>query len=112
VFWPLMKDCITKKDRKRLVEFVTTASRFTNGPQVREFEKQWSQWLGCDYSLFVSSGSTANLLLVSAIKEKYNLKSGKEKNFYSCIYSFTIRLLFKYSSSKLGLSRASNLYFL
>ena len=71
-----MKDCITKKDRKRLVEFVTTASRFTNGPQVREFEKQWSQWLGCDYSLFVSSGSTANLLLVSAIKEKYNLKSG------------------------------------
>ena len=76
MFWPLMKDCITKKDRKRLVEFVATANRFTNGPKVREFEKQWSKWLGCEYSLFVSSGSAANLLLVSAIKEKYNLKNG------------------------------------
>ena len=76
MFWPLMKDCITKKDKERLVDFVMTANRFTNGPQVREFEKQWSDWLGCKYSLFVSSGSTANLLLVSAIKEKYNLKDG------------------------------------
>tara|TARA_R110002072_G_scaffold19956_8_gene73433 strand:+ start:625 stop:1788 length:1164 start_codon:yes stop_codon:yes gene_type:complete len=76
MFWPLMKDCITKKDKDRMVEFIMTANRFTNGPQVKEFEKQWSEWLGCKYSLFVSSGSTANLLLVSAIKEKYNLKDG------------------------------------
>jgi len=76
MFWPLMKDCITEKDKKRMVDFIMNTNRFTNGPQVKEFERQWSDWLGCKYSLFVSSGSTANLLLVSAIKEKYGLKDG------------------------------------
>jgi CDP-6-deoxy-D-xylo-4-hexulose-3-dehydrase len=76
MFWPLMKDCITKDDKKAMVDFINNTNRFTNGPKVKEFEKQWSDWLGCEHSLFVSSGSTANLLLVSAIKEKYNLKDG------------------------------------
>ena len=76
MFWPLMKDCITEKDKKRMIDFIGSTNRFTNGPKVREFENKWSSWLGCKYSLFVSSGSTANLLLVSSIKEKYNLKNG------------------------------------
>ena len=74
--WPLMKNCITEDDKKAMIDFITSTDRFTNGPKVKEFEKEWSQWLGCKYSLFVSSGSAANLLLVSAIKEKYNLKDG------------------------------------
>ncbi len=76
MFWPLMKDCVTQSDKEAMVEFINSTSRFTNGPQVREFERQWSEWLGCKYSLFVSSGSTANLLLVAAIKEKYGLVRG------------------------------------
>jgi CDP-6-deoxy-D-xylo-4-hexulose-3-dehydrase len=76
MYWPLMKDCVTSADKEAMINFITSTSRFTNGPQVREFEKKWSEWLGCKYSLFVSSGSTANLLLVSAIKEKYNLQAG------------------------------------
>ena len=76
MFWPLMKDCITQKDKDELVNFIKTSNRYTNGPQVKEFEKQWSQWLGVEHSLFVSSGSTANTLLLSAIVEKYNLKRG------------------------------------
>ena len=76
MFWPLMKDCITSDDRKAMVDFVKTTQRFTNGPKVREFENLWSQWLGVDYSIFVSSGSTANLLLVAATIEKYNLQKG------------------------------------
>ena len=68
MFWPLMKDCITQDDKDAMVEFINSTNRFTNGPRVKEFEKAWSDWLGCKHSLFVSSGSTANLLLVSAIK--------------------------------------------
>ena len=75
-FWPLMKDCITAEDKTAMIEFIQNAGRFTNGPMVKKFEKEWSEWLGCKHSLFVSSGSTANLLLVAAIKEKYNLKDG------------------------------------
>jgi len=74
--WPLMKDCITAQDRAAMVDFVKNADRFTNGPKVKKFEEEWSEWLGCKHSLFVSSGSTANLLLVASIMEKYGLKSG------------------------------------
>jgi len=48
----------------------------TNGPKVRQFEKKWAEWLGVDYSLYVSSGSTANSLLIASIKELCGLKDG------------------------------------
>jgi len=76
IFWPLMKDCITADDKSAMIDFINNAGRFTNGPMVKKFEQEWSDWLGCKHSLFVSSGSTANTLLVAAIKEKYNLKEG------------------------------------
>ena len=76
VFWPLMKNCITVDDRAAMIDFIEKADRFTNGPKVKKFEQEWSSWLGCKYSIFVSSGSTANTLLMAAIKEKYNLKDG------------------------------------
>jgi CDP-6-deoxy-D-xylo-4-hexulose-3-dehydrase len=36
---------------------------------VREFEREWSQWLGCRYSVFVNSGSSANLVTMAALRE-------------------------------------------
>ena len=74
--WPLMKDCITEEDKQSLVDFIQTSNRYTNGPKVKQFEQEWSEWLGVRHSLFVSSGSTANFLLLSAIKRGYNLKKG------------------------------------
>ncbi len=65
--WPLMKNTITWQDKFRLIKFILTSDRFTNGEQVKKFEQEWSQWLGSKHSLFVSSGSTANTLLVSAV---------------------------------------------
>tara|TARA_B100001540_G_C15752632_1_gene617737 strand:- start:250 stop:1428 length:1179 start_codon:yes stop_codon:yes gene_type:complete len=74
--WPLMEDTITLKDRLKMAVFVLTSSRLTNGPKVREFEKKWAKWLGVDYSLYVSSGSTANSLIIASVKEYYGLKDG------------------------------------
>lgn len=74
--WPLMKNNITLGDRYNLAKFVLTSDRFTNGGKVRSFEKEWSEWLGCKHSLFVSSGSTANYLLLASVKEYYGLKDG------------------------------------
>ena len=75
-YWPLMKDCITQEDKNEMLQFISKSDRFTNGPHVKEFEEQWSEWLGVKRSLFVSSGSTANFLLLAAIKENYDLKDG------------------------------------
>lgn len=82
--WPLMKDCITVEDKSAMIEFIENAGRFTNGPMVKKFEKEWSKWLGCKYSIYVSSGSTANTLLVAAMKEKYGF-SNNDKVVVPCM---------------------------
>ena len=75
--WPLMKDTLTWRDRWDLAKFVMTTDKFTQGKKVEEFEKAWSKWLGVKHSLFVTSGSTANFLLLDAIKEMHF--KGKKK---------------------------------
>ena len=74
--WPLMKDNLTLSDRVKMASFCLFSDRFTNGPKVRQFESEWSEWLGSKHSLYVSSGSTANYLLLSSVKELYGLKDG------------------------------------
>lgn len=41
----------------------------TQAGQVRAFEREWSQWLGVRHSVFVNSGSSANLLTLAALRE-------------------------------------------
>ncbi len=49
----------------------------TQSKKVREFEKKWSSWLGVKYSTFVNSGSSANFITISILK---NLNKNKNKN--------------------------------
>lgn len=84
--WPLMKNNITIRDRLSMAKFCLLSNRFTNGSKVRQFEEEWSEWLGSDYSLYVSSGSTANYLLLSAIKELYELSDGDKVLVPSCTW--------------------------
>ena len=81
-----MKNNITLSDRLKLAKFVLTSDRFTNGKKVREFESKWNDWLGSKYSLYVSSGSTANYLLLSAVKELYGLKVGDKVLVPACTW--------------------------
>jgi CDP-6-deoxy-D-xylo-4-hexulose-3-dehydrase len=41
----------------------------TQSRNVRAFESEWSQWLGVKYSVFVNSGSSANVVTMAALKE-------------------------------------------
>ncbi len=88
--WPLMKNTITWQDKFRLIKFILTSDRFTNGEQVKKFEQEWSQWLGSKHSLFVSSGSTANTLLVSAVKELYGLKNNSKVLVPACTWATNV----------------------
>ena len=67
-FLPLMENNITKDDKKKLINFLKKTNSFTQSKNVADFEKKWSQWLGVKYSVFVNSGSSANLLSISALK--------------------------------------------
>jgi len=84
--WPLIKNTLSFMDRAKLAKFVLTSDKFTQGKQVEKFEQKWSEWLGCKHSLFVTSGSTANFLLVAAIIEKYNLKKGDKVLLPACTW--------------------------
>ena len=81
-----MNDTVTLRDRLKMAKFVLFNSRLTNGPQVRKFEEEWSEWLGVEHSLFVSSGSTANSLLVSAWKELNNVPDGAKVIVPACTW--------------------------
>jgi CDP-4-dehydro-6-deoxyglucose reductase, E1 len=66
--WPLMDNNITKQDIEILVAFLQKEPRLTQSSNVEAFEKEWSKWLGVKYSVLISSGSSANLLTVAALK--------------------------------------------
>ena len=65
-----MSDNITRQDADEVIKFLSQnpLPQLTNGAKVREFEDQWSKWLGVKHSLFVNSGSSANELTMQAIK--------------------------------------------
>jgi len=71
----LVKDTIDFNDVKRLITWLETNPRLTKGDLTLEFEKKWSKWLGVKYSVFVNSGSSANLAAIYSL-----LLSGKLKN--------------------------------
>lgn len=71
-FWlPLMEDNITREDVGVLVEFLQGMPRLTQSNNVRAFEQEWSEWLGVQYSVFVNSGASANLITMAALKHLY-----------------------------------------
>ncbi len=68
---PLMNNNITKQDTNSLIEFLRTSDIFTQNKMVREFERQWSEWLGVKHSVFLNSGSSANFITLSIIRDLY-----------------------------------------
>jgi len=72
--WPLMENNISRADLAGVADFLRQDDPIlTQSSQVQGFEKEWSAWLGVRYSVFVNSGSSANLLTISALREHYDL---------------------------------------
>lgn len=70
--YPLMRNNILREDLDAVIEHLKKDDPIlTNGPCVREFEEEWSKWLGVKYSVFVNSGSSANLLTMAILKIRY-----------------------------------------
>ena len=70
--WPLMRNNIQQTDIDALIHVLTPeVPILTQSSQVEAFEQEWSRWLDVRYSVFVNSGSSANLLTIAALKETY-----------------------------------------
>ena len=72
--WPLQKNAVSEEEINLLIKFLKSTDKYTQGEKVKEFEKNWSTWQGCKYSVFVNSGSSANLILIDSLKEHYGWK--------------------------------------
>jgi len=68
--WPLMENNILREDLDALIRYLQQPEpMLTQSAQVRAFEEEWSKWLGVRYSVFVNSGSSANLITMCALRE-------------------------------------------
>jgi CDP-6-deoxy-D-xylo-4-hexulose-3-dehydrase len=69
-FHPLMENNILTEDINSVINFFKSRQNIilTQSVNVKKFEEEWSKWLGVKYSIFVNSGSSANLLTLLAIK--------------------------------------------
>ena len=69
---PLMHNNFTNSDMRSVSKLLKQKNIIlTQSKNVRLFEKNWSKWLGVKYSVFVNSGSSANLLTMTILKMLY-----------------------------------------
>jgi CDP-6-deoxy-D-xylo-4-hexulose-3-dehydrase len=68
--WPLMKSNLKRADLDAACKLLRRRDpMLTQSRHVRAFEGEWAEWLGVKYSVFVNSGSSANLLTMAALRE-------------------------------------------
>ncbi len=72
----LAKNTIDKEDIDRLIEWLKTYPRLTKGKVTIEYEDKWSTILGSKHTVFVNSGSSANLLMLYTLIEMNKIKVG------------------------------------
>ena len=70
--YPLMKNNISRGVLDLVIKHLKKKNPIlTQNKFVKKFESDWSKWLGVKYSVFVNSGSSANLLSISYLKNLF-----------------------------------------
>lgn len=67
-------------DQKEIISAIDSLLdlRLSQGEKVREFERNFSGYIGSKYGIAVNSGSSANLLAISALLKTGRVKAGSE----------------------------------
>lgn len=73
----LAQDTISKKEIINLNKWLLKGNQLTKGKLTTQFEKKFSKYINRSYSVFVNSGSSANLLMLSALVESGRLRNKK-----------------------------------
>ena len=72
----LVKDTISEEEIFQLTDWLKTSPQLTKGKLTEKYESLWSDKIGCKYSVFVNSGSSALLISIYSLIEKGLLKRG------------------------------------
>jgi CDP-6-deoxy-D-xylo-4-hexulose-3-dehydrase len=69
---PLMRNNILREDLDAVIDYLKQDDPIlTHGANVRAYEAEWSEWLGVKHSVFVNSGSSANLLTMAVLRIRH-----------------------------------------
>jgi CDP-6-deoxy-D-xylo-4-hexulose-3-dehydrase len=71
----LAENTITFNEKKNLSEWIVKNDHLTKGPLTIKLEKEFSKILKKKFSIFVNSGSSANLLIAKSIQEHHRKKN-------------------------------------
>tara|TARA_R110002051_G_scaffold311542_1_gene385613 strand:- start:191 stop:1348 length:1158 start_codon:yes stop_codon:yes gene_type:complete len=74
----LVNNTISDSEISSLCDWLKTSPRLTKGELTKKYEKLWSEKIGCKYSVFVNSGSSALLVSIYSLIEKGILKRGDD----------------------------------
>ena len=80
-------------DNKEVTAAITTlltGKWLPSGGEVNKFEKQFSKKFGFEHSVMVNSGSSANLVMIAALKKYFEWKDGDEIVVCVCGFPTTI----------------------
>ena len=73
--YKLADDTIDNKDYQNMINFLKKRHHLNQSKITKKFEKNFSKYLGSKYSIFVNSGSSANLLIAQTLLEGNYLKN-------------------------------------
>lgn len=79
-----------KETKEGLAKFVASTSLFSMGEECRKFEENFAKKQGRKFSVFVSSGSSANLVLVQSLLNLGRLKKNDRIGFSALTWSTNI----------------------
>jgi len=80
----LVKDTISQLELKKLSKWLLEGNKLTKDKLTVKFEEKFSNYLGSKFSVFLNSGSSANLLMIYSL-----LESGKLKNKNALVSSIS-----------------------
>lgn len=86
---PLIKSTFhnEEKTKEQLVEFITNAKMLSFADQCKLFEENFSNWQQRKESVFVNSGSSANLAIIQSLLNLGRLKPGDAVGFSALTWS-------------------------
>lgn len=79
--WKLSSDTWDKNEKAALKR-VMTSGMYTMGKEVKEFERQLAEMYGVKHAIMTNSGSSANLLMLTALKEHPKFDTEPRKRLF------------------------------
>jgi CDP-6-deoxy-D-xylo-4-hexulose-3-dehydrase len=77
-------------EAQELIYAILKGKWLSSGEKVNKFEREFSNKFGFDYSVMVNSGSSANLVMIAALKKYFGWADGDEIIVCACGFATTI----------------------